>query len=239
MEHTINIYCDESCHLLNDHQKSMVLGALWSFALKTSEHNAAIAEMKAKHGLSRFFEIKWSKVSASKLAFYRDLVDYFFDAPTIGVRVWVIPDKSILKHEEFQQSHDDWYYKMYFYLIRNLINPEKKYRIYLDIKDTRSRQKLRELEKVVANANYDFSREIIQRVQHVHSHDIGLMQLADLLIGAVSYSARGLTTSPGKQELIAHIRQRSGLSLTRNTLPSVRKFNICFWQPNNGGIENA
>jgi len=25
-----NVYCDESCHLENDNQKIMVLGAVWS-----------------------------------------------------------------------------------------------------------------------------------------------------------------------------------------------------------------
>lgn len=29
MSATYNIYCDESCHLENDHQKVMVLGAVW------------------------------------------------------------------------------------------------------------------------------------------------------------------------------------------------------------------
>jgi len=29
MTEHIHIYCDESCHLENDHMRSMVLGALW------------------------------------------------------------------------------------------------------------------------------------------------------------------------------------------------------------------
>ncbi len=29
MPQIINIYCDESCHLENDNQKVMVLGAVW------------------------------------------------------------------------------------------------------------------------------------------------------------------------------------------------------------------
>ena len=29
MSETFNIYCDESCHLENDGQKAMVLGAVW------------------------------------------------------------------------------------------------------------------------------------------------------------------------------------------------------------------
>lgn len=239
MNTTINIYCDESCHLPNDGQKAMVLGALWCFRAKVSEHHQAIAELKVKHGLSPFFEVKWTKVSPSKLDFYRELVDYFFDSRTMGFRAWVIPDKSILSHDQYSQTHDDWYYKMYFYLLRNLISAERKYHIYPDIKDTRSRLKLHKLREVLSNANYDFSRDIIERIQHVHSHDIGLMQLVDVLIGAVSYHARGLSESPAKNEIIQLIKDRSGLSLTCNTLPTERKFNLCIWRPNSGGFENA
>ena len=128
---------------------------------------------------------------------------------------------------------------MYFYLLRNLISTERKYHIYLDIKDTRSRKKLHKLRDVLSNANYDFSREIIERIQHVHSHDIGLMQLADILIGAMSYHARGLGGSPAKNDIIQLLKEKTGLSLTRNTLPGERKFNICIWRPNSGGFENA
>lgn len=76
-----------------------------------------------------------------------------------------------------------------------MISTERRYHIYLDIKDTRSGMKLRKLREVLSNANYDFSREIIEKTQHVHSHDIGLMQLADIFSGAVSYHARGLAGS--------------------------------------------
>lgn len=239
MKTTINIYCDESCHLPNDGQKDMVLGALWCFEAKAAEHNQAIAELKAKHHLSPFFEIKWTKVSPGKLDFYRELINYFFDSKTMGFRAWVIPDKSVLSHDRYDQTHDEWYYKMYFYLLRNLISTDRKYRIYLDIKDTRSRMKLRKLGEVLSNANYDFSRDIIERIQHVHSHDIGLMQLADVLIGAVSYHARDLSGSSAKNEIVHLIKARTGLSLTRNTLPTERKLNLCIWRPNSGGFENA
>ncbi|MDP3029020.1 MAG: DUF3800 domain-containing protein [Deltaproteobacteria bacterium] len=239
MKTTINIYCDESCHLPNDGQKAMVLGTLWCFEAKAAEHNQAIVELKAKHHLSPFFEIKWTKVSPGKLDFYRELINYFFDSKTMGFRAWVIPDKSVLSHDRYDQTHDEWYYKMYFYLLRNLISTDRKYHIYLDIKDTRSRMKLRKLGEVLSNANYDFSRDIIERIQHVHSHDIGLMQLTDVLIGAVSYHARDLSGSSAKNEIVQLIKARTGLSLTRNTLPTERKLNLCIWRPNSGGFENA
>ena len=239
MNTIINIYCDESCHLLNDGQKAMVLGALWCFKTKAATHNREIAALKAKHRLSPFFEIKWTKVYSGKRDFYCDLANYFFDQRTMGFRAWVVPDKTMLTHDDYDQTHDEWYYKMYFYLLRNLISAERKYHIYLDIKDTRSRMKLHKLREVLSNANYDFSREIIERIQHVRSHDIGLMQLVDLLTGAISYHARGLNSSPSKNDIVELIKKRTGLSLTRNTLPGERKFNLCIWRPDSGGFENA
>ena len=157
----------------------------------------------------------------------------------MGFRAWVIPHKSILVHGNYDETHDEWYYKMYFYHLRNLISPERKYHIYLDIKDTRSRRKLHKLWEVLSNANYDFSREIFERIQHVRSHDIGLLQLSDLLTGAVSYHARGLTGSAAKNDILQLIKKKTGLSLMQSTLPGERKFNICIWRPDNMGFENA
>lgn len=239
MSTIINIYCDESCHLPNDGQRAMVLGALWCFKAKVYAHHKTIADLKDRYRLSPYFEIKWTKISAGKRDFYLDLVNYFFDQRTMGFRAWVIPDKSILSHNDYHQTHDEWYYKMYFYLLRNMISTDKKYHIYLDIKDTRSRAKLRKLREVLSNANYDFSRQVIERIQHVHSHDIGLIQLVDLLIGAISYHARGLSGSSTKNDIVQLIKNKTGLSLNRNTLPRERKFNICIWRPDSGGFENA
>ncbi|MCK4624138.1 MAG: DUF3800 domain-containing protein [Phycisphaerae bacterium] len=232
----VNIYCDESCHLENDRQCAMVLGSLWCLKVRAAELNRQIAELKIEHRLSRFFEIKWNKVSSSKLPFYEALVELFFNTPTLHFRGWVIPDKSILRHDNFAQTHDEWYYKMYFNMLKIIIRGGNVYHVYLDIKDTRGQKKLKKLHEVLANANYDFQREMIAKMQHVHSHDIGLLQLADLLIGAVSYHARGLAGSPAKRRIVEMIQQRSGFSLDRNTLPSETRFNLCIWQPNEGGI---
>jgi len=230
----INVYCDETCHLEHDDARAMVLGALWCPQPAVEDLHRRIAQLKAEHGLTPFFEIKWGKVSLSKLAFYEALLALFFDSEALHFRAWVIPDKTILRHEDHGHTHDDWYYKMYFSMLKVIIEPNNAYHIYLDIKDTRSRQKLAKLHEVLANANYDFKREIIARMQHVHSHDVGLMQLTDLMIGAIGYQARGLLESPAKLRLLEIIRQRSGLSLTQNTLPSASKVNICFWQTNRG-----
>jgi hypothetical protein len=53
-----------------------------------------------------------------------------------------------------------------------------------------------------------------------------------LLIGALSYQARGLNTSPAKLALIQRFKERSKLSLERSTLLGAKKVNLLFWQRN-------
>ena len=79
MGDTYNIYCDESCHLRNDGQKVMVLGALWCPASEVRSCNKQIRAIKNRHNVNRNLEVKWTKVSPGKVALYRDLVDWFFD----------------------------------------------------------------------------------------------------------------------------------------------------------------
>ncbi|MBA4150854.1 MAG: DUF3800 domain-containing protein [Verrucomicrobia bacterium] len=234
MSQTYNIYCDESCHLQRDQHKVMVLGAIWCPLEKTREIAVRVREKKIAHGLPPEFEIKWTKVSPAKLAFYQDVLDYFFDDDDLHFRSWVIADKTQLQHAKFNQDHDTWYYKMMFGLLEPLLSPKSCYRIYLDQKDTRSAAKVRHLQEVLSNNLYDFDRKIIEWVQVIRSHDVEQMQLADLLIGAIGYANRGLNQNAAKNALVARMRERSGYTLTRKTLLRESKVNVFIWQPQEG-----
>ncbi|MGA2325499.1 MAG: DUF3800 domain-containing protein [Bryobacteraceae bacterium] len=225
-----NIYCDESCHLEHDRQKAMVLGAVWCSSAKARECNVAIRDIKTRYALNKKLEIKWTKVSPAKLDFYRALIDFFFDNENLHFRALIVPDKAKLRHEAFNQSHDDWYYKMYFDLLKAILDPSSSYRIFLDIKDTRSACKAAKLQEVLTNSMYDFSRSIVHNLQNVHSHEVELLQLCDLLIGAVSYVNRGLSGSLAKRELVSHMRERSGYELTWTTLLKEEKVNLLRWK---------
>jgi len=224
-----NVYCDESCHLENDGQQAMVLGAVWCPLEQTRDITVRLREIKRAHALSADFEMKWTKVSPSKLAYYLNAMDYFFDDDDLHFRALIVPDKSRLRHRDFDQTHDDWYYKMYFDMLKIILSPDACYRIYVDIKDTRSAFKIAGLHEVLCNNMYDFSRDIIQRVQTVRSHEIELLQLADLLIGAVSYANRQLSGSPAKMALVKRMQQRSGYNLIRTTLYRENKVNLFLW----------
>lgn len=230
MGNIYNIYCDESGHLEHDRQRVMVLGAIWCPAEKTREIAERIREIKARHGLGTDFEIKWTKVSPAKTSFYLDVLDYFFDDDDLHFRALIVPDKSKLQHAVFGQSHDAWYYKMYFDMLKVLLSPEARYRIYLDIKDSRSADKVAKLHEVLCNNMYDFNRDILERVQSVRSHEVEQIQIADLLIGVISYANRELRSNGAKVVLVERMRKRSGYVLTQSTLYGETKVNLFRWE---------
>jgi hypothetical protein len=227
---TYNVYCDESCHQEHDHSRAMVIGAVWAPLDKVPDITRRLREIKADAGKPPNFEVKWNKVSPAGVNLYRQWIDHFFDDDDLHFRALVVPDKSLLRHESFNQDHDTWYYKMHFTLLKGIIEPNAQYRFYLDIKDTRSAPKIARLKETLANSVYDFSDQVVDRLQSVRSHEIEILQLADLLIGAVSYANRELESSPAKMALVDRIRERSGYSMLRSTLVKEPKFNIFVWR---------
>jgi hypothetical protein len=229
-----NIYCDESCHMENDGQSVMVLGALSCPKDQARRLSLKIRDVKRKFKLADSFEVKWAKVSPAGLDFYLELMDSFFAEDDLSFRGLVVPNKEVLRHEEFQQSHDNWYYKMYYLLLRPIPKTPNKYRIYLDIKDSQGERKVRDLERYLKSAVRDFAGEVITGVQQAHSRELAGMQLADLLIGALSYLHRELEGSPAKLALIQRLKQQSGLTLQWSTAAGRKKFDLFVWEANKG-----
>jgi len=228
-----NVYCDESCHLENDHKPIMAIAAVWCPLEKTKQISREIRQIKLNHNLSRDFEIKWIKASPAKIEFYLELVDYFFSENDLHFRI-VLIEKSQLDHKHFDQTHDDWYYKMAYQLLDKMIDPKCKYRIYMDIKDTRSEMKCRKLEQYLRNKYHDFTGYIIERTQQIKSKESSIMQMTDFLMGAVRHFKESKVTgelkSKAKNDIINHIIQRCGKSLLENTWPKESKFNIFHWK---------
>lgn len=228
-----NFYCDESCHLPNDGNNIMVLGGIWCPKKRVREINDRIREIKKKYEITH--EMKWVKISSSKKDAYVDLVKFFFDTEELHFRVLVVDNKEALNHETFQQTHDDWYYKMYFNMIKTVLNPKDQYNIYFDIKDTKSKTKIKKLREVLSNSKYDFSHSMISNMQVIRSHEVEIMQIVDVLTGAMAYTSRGLSSVEAKNEIVSIIKNRSGYQLTKNSLYRENKFNIFFLQLNEEG----
>ena len=115
------------------------------------------------------------------------------------------------------------------------LNPHDRYRIYLDIKDSKSGEKVTKLHEVLCNNSYDFQRKITERVQTVRSHEIEQLQLADLLIGCILAANRNGAMSVAKEALLEKMRQLSGCCLTSTTFVWERKVNLSRWQASEVG----
>lgn len=228
-----NIYCDESCHLEHDGINVMIIGAVWCPQSKLKEINQRIRDIKIRNDISPRVEMKWTKISPAKVELYNDLISYFFDDNDLHFRAVVIPDKNRLQHNRFDQDHDTWYYKMYFDMLKVILSPNDKYEIYIDIKDTNSHKRAQKLREVCCNSMYDFSERIIRRLQPIRSEEVQVMQLVDVLIGAVGYQNRvfpsNFAKSSAKQEIIELIMKRSGYSLNKTTLLREEKCNLLIW----------
>lgn len=218
------IFCDESCHLQNDGWDVMVLGALKCPEDEYEKIKADIKAIKLKHKTP--FEIKWQKLSNSRIELYKELIDYFMDS-NLTYRAVIVINKRDLDHHQFSQTHSEFYYKTYYLVLKKMMQASDTYKIYMDFKDTKGREALDELTEIFNN-----SKELpLPYMQHIRADESQLIQLADLFTGAVSYKNRDLDQSETKQTVIAYLEERLGLNLDMTSPYKFTKFNLFIQDP--------
>lgn len=230
------IYCDESCHLEHDKSPVMILGAITCSEVEKRNIFNQIREIKVKHGLSPYFEIKWTKVSKGKEDFYIELINYLFDNDNLSFRA-VIAHKNGLDNDKYNDGdYNLWYYKMYYYLIRNMVPAPQQYRIFVDVKDTNGGPRVRALHDALCNKIKDYEKKRISKINQIHSHESEIMQITDLVIGALGYFNRGYYKQHGnaKSKIVEQLSIRSGYSLNITTPVRENKFNLFVWEPRGG-----
>lgn len=233
MSEIFNVYCDESCHLEHDNKPVMLLGALWCPQDEVVRLSKEIQTMKLHYRAAG--ELKWGKVSQARLEFYLKLVDWFFNQASLHFRGLVVLHKERLDHKQFNEgSHDEFYYKMYFSLLSKILEPDQKYNIYLDIKDTRSSTKVQKLREILCNDKYDFTSHMIGHLQNIRSHESNLLQVCDFLLGALSYRHRELIENAAKVSIVNRIEEALGHDVLRSTPLGEGKFNLFLFTPLKG-----
>ncbi len=218
MKKTFNLYCDESTHLVNDGMPYMIISYISVAHNQLKVHNQHLNMLKKKYHVKG--EIKWNSVSRSKYLFYSSILEYFF-ATDIKFRA-VIVDKSQIDETREQFTHTDFYFRMYYQLLYHKLNPEYVYNIYLDIKDTCSQDKLKTLSDILGK------KITIRNLQFIRSYESYMMQLADLIMGAINYHLRGMEKVSAKKDLIKTIESHTHINLTESTPKIAEKFNLFF-----------
>lgn len=222
------IYCDESCHLEHDGINLMVLGALCCDAAEVTSTNDKIKTLREKHNYHT--ELKWTKLIGKQMPFYKELISLFIES-TLKYKATVVLNKSNLDHDQFNGgSHGTFYYKMFFYALKSFIEPNASYRVYMDYMDTLSASKAAKLSEVLQSkmhGNIEIGTHIIR------SHESHIIQLCDLLTGAIGYKNRTdiKKESVIKNELIGYLEHCIGRSIGFGTPPWEEKLNIFMFSP--------
>lgn len=215
------IFCDESNHLLNTKSNVMVNGAIYINETEVEQINRYIKALKYKHNY--FNELKWTKLLNSRKEFYKDLIDYFFNS-NMRFKATFIPDKKQNVHKQYNKSHDELYYIVYFYTMRNFINISHEYKIYLDYKDINGGKRIKVLQNKLGRNSSKCDIYIIQ------SQESQILQICDLFIGAISYKNRDDIDKKSeiKNFIISYIESKTNFELI-STPPWEEKFNIFKW----------
>ena len=223
------IFCDESCHLEHDSADIMVLGALHCSAEKATQLTKHIKWLRHQHNFKP--ELKWSKLNKHQWPLYKDLIDLLTSDNELHFKATVVLNKQVLDHQQYNAgSHSNFYYKMFFYTLRDFLKPGNEYRIYLDYMDTLGSEKTKKLCTVLHN---ETAWQLTASATIVQSYEAQLIQLCDLLIGAISYRNRTDIehSSAIKKQFVQYLEQKIGRSLASATPPWEEQFNIFRFEP--------
>ncbi len=222
-----DVYCDEShtdvlCSH-STHAKYLIIGSLWLRTDGRDSCKSGLHQLREKHDIRRA-EVKWQKVSPNKLGFYIDLIDWFFTQGTSVRFRCIAVDRQHVNLVKFHDNdHELAFYKFYYQVLHHWILDFNQYNIFCDHKSNRDGQRLPVLSTCLNNSN--LSSEI-QRVQAIRSSDSVLLQLADVLTGAVSAKLNGSLKSDGaKQSVVDRLEQRLGRAIG-HTWMNEPKFNV-------------
>jgi hypothetical protein len=209
----------------------MLIGGLWVPQPIEPPIRARLLEVRERCNLHA--EMKWTKISRSKLPGYKAFVDVVLDSALIPFRCIVI-DKHILDYTTFHRGDRELgFYKFYFQLISRNLEPHNLYWLYTDERKNRKPYRLDVLKLTV---NRWWAKQAgVEPLRHIEprcSHDDDLIQVADILLGAVAYAWNGRRGSEPKLDLIEHICQRLAWpTLGASTARGAFKMNIWKWEP--------
>lgn len=224
-----NVYCDESCHLVSNDSNYMLIGAVYCPKNKVKKVNEYIEHLKENYNISNKIELKWNKIDKKTEKLYLDIINYFFNNDDLKFRVIVI-DKTKLNHEKYNQTENDFYHKAYYEMLKYIIAPGNSYNIYPDIKDTNSYYYHQVMLDYLRIKMIDYNKKTIRKVQPIRSYEAPILQINDILIGALSYHYRKLSNNSVKLNIISEIKKLYQNDLNTTSYCSNTKFNIFMWR---------
>lgn len=219
------VYVDESC--ADGRNRFLIHGALFVRGEQVRSIRTSVEAIVASSGLVD--EVKWSGISRAKREREMAVVDQYFDgaadrslANGRRFQSLVVDQHRLDVHGYHDGDRDVCFYKcLYHLLVRRIAAyalPGEDVHVVLDQRST-TRYDLADLWAVLNNAMRRNLGEMAPRVRTVtyrNSRSCRLLQLSDLLTGAVGFHQNGKHLAPGASEhkcaIADHIATRARLS---------------------------
>lgn len=166
--------------------------------------------------------MKWGKISKSKINAYGRTVKAFFDSPVFKPLHFhsIVIDTHALDHGKHNQgSREIGFNKELYHLATKFarLYGDRLFHLYPDYRDTNQRpEDLRVILNRGRRKNGDQRDWPFRRCQFRNSKETPLLQLVDLLTGAVAWSVNGHASSPdaseAKTRIAAYVMKRAGIT---------------------------
>lgn len=208
-----NVYVDESC---KDVHKFLVLGGLVVHSGEDASVCQSLQQVRRTH--DTFGEVKWVKVSKSKLAFYKDFVDVFFARAGRDELHFhsLVVDTATFNHKKWNMGDAEiGFNKLIYQLLLHRFG--KRYghmplHAYLDARSSKDSPEAIRPMLNAALAREGISGRPFKKIHFMQSHDSEVIQLNDLLIGALGFRRNGrqhlADASAHKKELAEYIARK-------------------------------
>ena len=182
------IYIDESRHGGPCSGPYMGIGGL---SVPRDQKEAVTKRLKLlRKEIGLTGEIKWTKVSASKLTSYQRLIDFFLENDALRFQVIQV-EKATLDHAiDIDGNAELGFYKFYYEMLIELMVPPHRYLVLLDFKTNKGADRFGDLRRVLKN-NLPSGASLSDLTIN-DSFQSPLAQLADLLTGCVTAAWCGL-----------------------------------------------
>lgn len=219
------VYCDESFVDLftssTPKARYMLMGSLWLPSELREEAKQKIREIRTRH--NTWGELKWVKISPSRLECYTELTDMFLNyGKDMRFRCIAI-DNDVYTSSVHGGDNELGFYKFYYQMLKHWILDNNEYRIFCDMKTNRDKNRMHTLRQYLVQAN---RLAKVTSVQAIPSAESALLQLCDILLGlACRRLNNDSQPSSAKKTLLEHFDNRLGRRIA-STARSEDKFNI-------------
>lgn len=170
-------------------------------------------------------EMKFMKVSGLRAVVYDEIVNLFFDSPNLYFRCLVV-DKKLIDWKKFKNLK----YEAYNFFSRETLSRSlgqiEQAVIYTDAV---VRKKEDQFLKEIFALNLEFKQDPIKHVEPIDSKSDDLLQMCDLLLGAVNNELTQ-NTNPFKKKLRKLALKRLGREVFTREFED-KKFAVWHWKP--------